>query len=49
MDGWRQVEELDRMKQWDADAVCDALNISAEELVDKFLDRAVTWVEANCE
>ena len=49
MDDWRYTEELDRMKQWDADAVCDTLNITAEELVVQFLDRALQWIEDNCE
>ena len=49
MDDWRRIEELDRMKEWDADAVCDALNISSEELIDAFLTRALHWIEDNCE
>ena len=47
----RICEEIDRMKEWDVDAVCDALNISTLELltIDEFFQRAVEWVEENCE
>lgn len=47
MDDWRVIEELDRMREWDPDAICDALNISSEELVDGFLTRAVHWIKEN--
>ena len=49
MEDWRKIEELDKMKQWDADMVCDALNITAQELVDRFTARAIYWIEENCE
>lgn len=49
MEDWRVTEELDRMKEWDADAVCDALNLSAEELIDQFLGRAIRWIKENNE
>ena len=49
MDNWRTVEELDIMREWDADAVCDALNITASELVTMFLERAINYIEDNCE
>ena len=49
MDGWRLVEELDIMRAWDPDAVVDALNLEAEELVDCFLDQAIKWIEDNRE
>ena len=49
MDNWRVTEELDKMKEWDPDAVVDALNLSSEELVDKFVYRALEWIEDNCE
>lgn len=48
---YRIAEEIDRMKLWDADMVCDALNISALDLltVDEFFKRAIQWAEDNCE
>lgn len=49
MQTWRVLEEIDRMKQWDADAVCDALNLTSEELVEQFLLRAIHWIEENNE
>ena len=49
MENWRVIEELEKMRQWDADAVCDTLNISAEELVEQFLDRALVWIKDNNE
>lgn len=49
MEDWRVTEQLDLMKEWDADAVCDALNISSEELVEEFLYRALKWIKDNCE
>ena len=49
MEEWRIAEELERMEEWDPDAVCDALNIRSEELVGRFLDRAINWIRENCE
>jgi hypothetical protein len=34
MDEWRIIEELERLHEWDPDAVCDALNITTSELLD---------------
>jgi hypothetical protein len=47
MEQWRLLEELDLMKEWDADSVCDALNITAEELVRDYLSRAIKWIKEN--
>ena len=49
MDEWRMIEELDKMRDWDADALCDTLNVTSEELIELFLDRAIKWVKENCE
>lgn len=49
MEEWRVMEELERMHEWDTDAVVDALNITTEELlaIQRFLHRAVDWIEDN--
>jgi len=49
MEQWRVIEELDRMREWDADALCDSLNITTEELLEIpwVLPRALTWIEEN--
>ena len=49
MEDWRVIEELERMEEWDPDAVCDALNISTEELIEKFYGRAIRWIRENNE
>ena len=49
MDNWRITEELDKLREWDADAVCDALNIQGYELVDAFINRAIDYVQENNE
>lgn len=45
----RQLEEVAKLEQWDADALCDALNITSEELIaiPMFYQRAIHWVEDN--
>ena len=45
----RIFEELNRMAEWDADAVVDALDITSEELlsVPDFKQRAIEWIEEN--
>lgn len=49
MEPWRVTEELDFMAQWDPDALCDALNLSTEELLEvPFIQRrALRWIEDN--
>lgn len=49
MEQWRVLEELERMREWDPDAICDALNITSDELVDSYLGRAVDWIKENFE
>ena len=49
MEDWRVTEELDRMAYWDPDAVCDALNLTSEELIGAFLSRAIKWIKENNE
>ena len=49
MDDWRVIEELDRMKEWDPDAVCDALNLTSHEIINAFMARAIYWIRDNCE
>lgn len=51
MENWRVTEELDYMKEWDPDAVLDALNITTTELfsVPWVVQRAVIWIEENNE
>ena len=51
MEDWRVVEELDRMREWDTDALCDTLNITPTEILcyQEFLSRAINWIEDNCE
>lgn len=49
MENWRVTEELDYMKEWDVDALCDALNITTQDLftVPWVTQRAVIWIEEN--
>ena len=51
MEEWRIIEELERLHEWDPDAVCDALNITTSELLDHpvFIHRAVKWIRENNE
>ncbi len=51
MEDWRRIEELDRMKEWDTDALCDALNITTKDLftVPWVVQRAIIWIEENNE
>lgn len=51
MEMWRRMEEIDKIKEWDVDALCDALCITTEELmtVPWVMQRAVIWIEENNE
>ena len=45
----RYLEELERMQEWDADALVDTLDITSEELLEVtvFRHRALDWIKEN--
>jgi hypothetical protein len=47
MHDWHE-EEINRMREWDVDALCETLNITSEEIIDHFYERAHKWVKENC-
>lgn len=51
MDDWRICEELERMSMWDVDSLCDALNLTAEELlcIEEIEMKAIDWIRGNYE